>query len=97
MERERGGLYAPSSGDPVSPTNTDLPRILYQPAQPWPYAQDTQELNYIADNIGLGAYPDVRSAYLDRTFRSWVSNTRSSQPELQRSEPVRLPVRRGQE
>ena len=72
VERDRGGLYAPSSGDPVSPTNTDLPRILYQPAQPWPYVQDTQELNYIADNIGLGAYPDVRSAYLDQNLsESW--------------------------
>ena len=72
VERDRGGLYAPSSGDPVSPTNTDLPGILYQPAQPWPYAQDTTELNYIADNIGLGAYPDVRSAYLDQNLsESW--------------------------
>jgi hypothetical protein len=72
VERDRNGLYAPSSGDPVSPTNTDLPRILYQPPQPWPYSQDTTELNYIADNIGLGAYPDVRSAYLDQNLSdSW--------------------------
>ena len=71
-ERDRGRLYAPSSGDPVSPTNTDLPGILYQPAQPWPYAQDTAELNYIADDVGLGAYPDVRSAYLDQDLsESW--------------------------
>ncbi len=72
LQRDRDGLYAPLAGDPIGATNTDLYRILYQPAQPWPYAEDTQELAYIADNIDLGAYPDVRSAYSDANLTaSW--------------------------
>ncbi len=63
LARDRQGLYTPLTGNPVGSTSTDLYRILYQPAQPWPYANDTQELNYIATKIGLSAYPDVRSAY----------------------------------
>jgi hypothetical protein len=70
LERDRDGLYAPVSGDPIGATNVDLYRILYQTAQPWPYAEDTQELAYIAHNIDLGAYPDVRSAYPDANLRS---------------------------
>jgi hypothetical protein len=70
LERDRDGLYAPLAGDPIDATNTDLYRILYQPAQLWPYAEDTRELAYIANNIDLGAYPDVRSAYSDSDLAS---------------------------
>ena len=74
MERDRDGLYAPLGGDPISATNVELPQILYQPAQPWPYAQDTQELDYIAHGIDLSAYPDVRSAYQNPLLaNSWPS------------------------
>ncbi|MBV9205381.1 MAG: hypothetical protein JO037_08235 [Actinobacteria bacterium] len=77
LEVDRDGLYTPLAGDPVSATNTDLYRIIYQPAQPWPYAADTQELRYIANNIGL-CQPqnqtcnnaDVRSAYTDKNLAS---------------------------
>jgi hypothetical protein len=72
LERDRDGLYAPLAGDPISSTNVDLLRILYQPAQPWPYAEDTQELRYIADHIGLPGYPDVRSAY-ENLLLPWPS------------------------
>ena len=60
----------PWGGNPISETNTDLPQILYQPPQPWPYAEDKQTLSYIATHIGLSGYPDVRSAYLDAGLSS---------------------------
>jgi hypothetical protein len=69
VERDRDGLYAPSGGDAISATNADLGRILYQPAQPWPYAADTEDLKSIAYQLGLTnqagttGYPDIRSAY----------------------------------
>lgn len=62
LQRDRAGLYAPGGGDPVGPTNTDLYRILYQPAVAWPFAGDPA-LPYIATGIYLSATPDVRSAY----------------------------------
>lgn len=72
LELNRDGQYTPLAGDPINATNTALPQILYGPPQPWPYAQDTQELKYIADGIGLSAYPNVRSAYLDANLaNSW--------------------------
>ena len=72
LERGRDGLYVPLTGDPISVTNTALYQILYQPPTPWPYAQDTQELKYIADHIGLSAHEDVRSAYEDTSLKlSW--------------------------
>jgi hypothetical protein len=77
LEVDRDGLYQPWAGNPISATNTDLPQILYQPPQPWPYAEDTQELSYIARNIGLAAHPDVRSAYLDSgLISSWPNEYR---------------------
>ncbi len=64
-------LYTPQSGDPVGPTNNDLYSIMYQPAQAWPYAADTDVLSYIAAGIGLGN-PDVRSAYTNANYKySW--------------------------
>ncbi len=72
MERGRDGLYVPLTGDPISVTNTALYQILYQPPTPWPYAQDTQELKYIAEHIGLSAHEDVRSAYEHTSLKlSW--------------------------
>ena len=72
LEVDRDGLYEPWGGNPISATNTELPQILYQPPQPWPYAEDTQELSYIATHIGLSGHRDVRSAYLDSgLISSW--------------------------
>lgn len=72
LERDRDGLYAPLSGDPISSTNVSLLQILYQPAVPWPYAEDTKELRYIADHLGLFAYPTVRPAY-ENLLLPWPS------------------------
>jgi hypothetical protein len=62
LQRDPDGLYAPSASDAVGPTNVDLYPIIYQPATTWPLADDPG-LTYVADNIGLSGYPDVRSAY----------------------------------
>ena len=70
VQRDRDGLYSPSAGDAVGPTNVDLYRILFQASTPWPYADDTGGLRYVADSLGLCRssddgcpYADVRSAY----------------------------------
>jgi hypothetical protein len=62
LQRDPDGLYTPSAGDAVGPTNVDLYSIIYQAATAWPLAGDPG-LTYVADNIGLSGYPDVRSAY----------------------------------
>ncbi|WP_417564453.1 hypothetical protein [Microbacterium sp.] len=62
LHRDRTGQYAPTTGSPAGSINAELYGILYQPTQGWPYAGDLA-LKYIADNIGLSGYPDVRSAY----------------------------------
>jgi hypothetical protein len=71
LQRDPTGLYTPLSGDAVGTTNSELDRILYQPAQPWPYADDTQDLQYIANDLGLYGYPDIRSAYYKNTSAPW--------------------------
>ena len=71
LQRDPTGLYTPLSGDPVGTTNSELDRILYQPAQPWPYADDTHDLKDIADDLGLSDYPDIRSAYYENTNVDW--------------------------
>lgn len=86
LQRDRDGLYTPSAASAVGPTNVALYQILNQPATAWPYANDTEDLRYIADNIGLCAQAppaqcnpapgpdnsDVRSAYPDTQYaRSW--------------------------
>ena len=53
VKRDRDGLYTPSAASAVGPTNVLLYQILNQPATAWPYAGDTTDLRYIADNIGL--------------------------------------------
>jgi hypothetical protein len=76
VQRDRTGLYAPAAGDPVATTtNSELYRILYQPAQPWPYAEDTDDLHSIAEQLGLTpGYPDVRSAYYKNLYgEPWAS------------------------
>ena len=75
LERQRDGQYAPLAGDPVQVSNLDLLRILYQPPTPWPDAGDPA-LKYIADNIGLKAYEDVRSAYYLQTELDWDEEAR---------------------
>ena len=70
LQRDPTGLYTPAGGDPMAKTNPELNQILYQPAQPWPYADDTQDLQYIATKLGLG-YSDVRSAYYENTNADW--------------------------
>ena len=82
LQRDRDGLYTPSAADAVGPTNVDLYQILYQPATAWPYAGDTTDLKYIADNIGLSGYPDVRSAYTDTDFKLSWGNLRSDLKDL---------------
>ncbi|MFL5859916.1 MAG: hypothetical protein ACJ780_03930 [Solirubrobacteraceae bacterium] len=62
LERDRTGLFAPVGGSPGGPINSDLYAIVFQPAQPWPYAGDPA-LSYIANGIQMGGYPDVRSGY----------------------------------
>ena len=62
LHRDRTGLYLPTSGSPAGPINSELYAIAFQGQQSWPYAGDPA-LSYIAENIGLAAYPDVRSAY----------------------------------
>jgi hypothetical protein len=85
VQRDRDGLYTPSAASAVGPTNVLLYQILNQPATAWPYAGDTTDLRYIADNIGLCAQAppakcnldgpdnsDVRSAYPDTQYaKSW--------------------------
>lgn len=77
VQRDRDGLYAPGAADAVGPTNVDLYPILYQPPTAWPYAGDTTNLKYVADNIGLSGYPDVRSAYTNTNFKLSWGNFRS--------------------
>ncbi|MBV8954787.1 MAG: hypothetical protein JO179_11660, partial [Solirubrobacterales bacterium] len=68
LQRDPTGLYTSAGGDPMATTNSDLNRILYQPPQPWPFADDTQDLQYIAGKLGLlPGYPDIRSAYWENT------------------------------
>lgn len=62
LERDRTGLFAPVTGNLAKPINSDLFAIVFQPAQPWPYAGDPA-LPYIANGIQMGGYPDVRSGY----------------------------------
>ncbi len=62
LKRDRTGLFTPVTGDPAGPINSDLFAVVFQPAQPWPYASD-QALPYIANGIQMGGYPDVRSGY----------------------------------
>ena len=77
VQRDRDGLYTPSAGDTVGTTNVDLYPIIYQPAQAWPDADDTTNLKYIADNIGLPGYPAVRPAYTNALLKgSWPNYSR---------------------
>jgi hypothetical protein len=77
VQRDRDGLYTPSAGDTVGETNVDLYSIVYQPAQPWPDAEDTTNLKYVADNIGLPGYPTVRPAYTNALLKgSWPNYSR---------------------
>ena len=64
VQRDRAGVYTPTAGDAVGPTNVALYSILYQPPVAWPIAGDPG-LKYIADNIGMSGHPDVRSGYPD--------------------------------
>ena len=72
VERKREGLYAPLTGDPVQVSNLSLLKILYQPPQGFPYVGDPA-VGYIAQNIGLNGYPDVRSAYYLQTSIVWAN------------------------
>lgn len=72
IARDRQMTYTPKTGDPIGATNNDLYQILYQPAQAWPDADETDALSYIATRLGLTKYPDVRSAYTDLNYQySW--------------------------
>ena len=74
LQQDRTGLYTPLAGDPVAKTsNSELYHILYQAPTSWPYADDTQDLKSIADQLGLTNYPDVRSAYYRQLAESWSS------------------------
>jgi hypothetical protein len=53
VQRNRDGLYTPSTSDAIGPTNVSLYQILYQPATPWPYADDTVGLRYVANGLSL--------------------------------------------
>jgi hypothetical protein len=83
VQRDRTGLYAPAAGSPSSQTNPDLYRILYEPAQPWPYADDTEDLKSIAYQLGLTnqsgttGWPDIRSAYYENLNGESWSNLES--------------------
>jgi hypothetical protein len=78
VQRDRDGLYTPAGASAVGPTNVALYQILNQPATDWPYANETENLRYIADNIELCTEPapaycewsDVRSAYVNTGFKS---------------------------
>ncbi len=89
LQRDREGLYRPAASDAVAPTNVDLYQILYQPATAWPYASDTTNLRYIADNIGLCdpaaatcKNSDVRAAYPETGYKSSWPNFRSDLKDL---------------
>jgi hypothetical protein len=71
LQRDPTGLYTPVAGDPVKATNAELDRIIYQPAQPWPYADDTHDLQYIAGKLGLSEWPEIRPAYYLNTNVDW--------------------------
>ena len=62
LQPDRTGLYTPVTGSPAGPINSDLFAIVFQAAQDWPYIGDPA-LPYIATNIQMGGYPDVRSGY----------------------------------
>jgi hypothetical protein len=77
LQRGRDGLYASATGDPAGLANWDLYRILYQPATPWPMADETTNLRYVADNIGLCqpdnptcTNADVRLAYENPRYKN---------------------------
>jgi hypothetical protein len=73
LKRDPTGLYTPLAADPIGTSNSELYHILYQPATAWPYADDTQDLKSIADQLGLTGYPDVRSAYYKNINEPWAS------------------------
>jgi type II secretory pathway pseudopilin PulG len=68
LQRGRTQLYGPLEGNPSGPSNRALYSILYQDPVAWPYADETDALKYIADNIGLSNYEDVRSAYTNQNL-----------------------------
>jgi hypothetical protein len=70
LARDRTARYTPQAGDPIGSANFDLATIIYQPTTAWPYATDCA-IAYIAGEIGLGAYPDIRSAYYEDTNAEW--------------------------
>jgi hypothetical protein len=83
LQRDRAGLYTPVGADPAGPTNNLLLPIIYQKAQPWPYADDTVGLRYVADNVGLCIqgvnpcqYADVRSAYTNENIEFGTKYTK---------------------
>jgi hypothetical protein len=66
IQRNRENLYTPATGDVTYNTNTTLATLMYQSQSPWPLADQTQLLAYFANNLGMSAYPDIRSAYPNR-------------------------------
>jgi hypothetical protein len=71
LARDRYARYTPTSYDPIGTATLDLASVVYEPPLPWPFTDPTDSntpaytcaIQYIADSLGLGAYPDFRSAY----------------------------------
>lgn len=75
LYRDRVARYTPSANDPSGTANLDLFPIIYENPQAWPYADtDACSINYIADQIGVGAsYPDIRSGYSGNLDITWTN------------------------
>ena len=75
LERDRDGLYTPIGANAAGPTNTALLPLVFQEPTPWPYADDTVGLRWVADYLRLCTqgvnpcmYADVRSAYQNQNI-----------------------------
>ena len=98
LSRDRYARYTPTSFDPIGTATLDLASVIYQPLSPWPFtAQNdpntpayTCAIQYIAEKLGLGAYPDFRSAYVITDF-DWDSHQPNDVPFLTAGKPPSCP------
>jgi hypothetical protein len=81
LARDRRARYTPSANDPTGSATLDLATIVYQDPTPWPYADTAAgacAIQYIATGLGIGAYPDIRSAYHQTENIIWTSKDPTS-------------------
>lgn len=88
--------YTPLAYDPIGNANGNanlqLPQIIYQEKQPWPYADEAsqQAIEYIARGINLADWPDIRSAYLDLNINFDRKANSLTQVEYPQDDPSKV-------